>query len=202
MVEKVQITICVGVYDGTEKQWQKKIKLLCADNGGKYTSKELPEYLNIEGIKHEKTVPKALEQNGVAERIDRTLVEITRAMLADSRLPKHLLAEILSKVVYLQNHSPARSVQGVTSYEVCTRQKPNVNQLRVNRCNAYVHFPKSKEEKWIQKQKDVSSLGMERSQRIFDCIVKRKEEFSTAELQLLMKQIHQEIKLMVLKMMK
>ena len=65
----------------------KKIKTLHSDNGGKYTSKEFEDYLKKNGIRHERTVPKTPEQNKVADRINRTLVETVRAMLSDSKLP-------------------------------------------------------------------------------------------------------------------
>ena len=53
----------------------KKIKTLHSDNGGEYTSKEFEDYLKRYGIRHEHTVPKTPEQNGVAERMNRMLVE-------------------------------------------------------------------------------------------------------------------------------
>ena len=61
-----------------------KLKVLWSDNGGEYTSGEFVEYLMSEGIRHELTVPKSPQQNGVAERLNRTLVEMTRFMLAGS----------------------------------------------------------------------------------------------------------------------
>ena len=64
-----------------------KLKVLRSDNGGEYTSGEFVEYLRSEGIRHELTVPKSPQQNGVAERLNRTLVEMTRFRLAGSGLP-------------------------------------------------------------------------------------------------------------------
>ncbi len=61
-----------------------KLKVLCSDNGGEYTSTQFSDYLKAEGVVHEYTVPKTLEQNGVAERRNRTLIEMTRSMLAGS----------------------------------------------------------------------------------------------------------------------
>ena len=58
------------------------------DNGGEYTSKEFEQYLKKQGTQHGLTVPKMPQQNGVAEHVNRTLVETIRSMLADSELPK------------------------------------------------------------------------------------------------------------------
>ena len=58
-----------------EKSTGRKLKTLRTDNGGEYTSTEFEAYLKTEGVRHELTVPKTPEQNGVAERMNRTLVE-------------------------------------------------------------------------------------------------------------------------------
>ena len=71
----------------------RKIKTLRSDNGGKYTSKEFVEYFKREGMRHEFTIPKTPEQNGVAERMNRTLEECVRSMLSESNLPKSFWAE-------------------------------------------------------------------------------------------------------------
>ena len=71
-----------------ERMSDRQLKILRTDNGGEYTSNEFENYLKAEGIRHEKTIPKNPEQNGVAERLNRTLLESTRSMLADSRLPQ------------------------------------------------------------------------------------------------------------------
>ena len=61
-----------------EKSSGMKVKVLRTDNGGKYTSKEFKQYLKKQGTQHELTVPKTPQQNGVAERINRTPVESIR----------------------------------------------------------------------------------------------------------------------------
>ena len=69
-----------------------KVKTFRTDNGGEYMSTEFENYLKSEGIKHEYTIPKTPEQNGVSERMNRTLVEAVRSMLADSKLPHRFWA--------------------------------------------------------------------------------------------------------------
>ena len=86
-----------------ERSVNQKLKVLRTDNGGEYVSAEFQSYLKKEGVCHELTVPKTPEQNGVAERMNRTLVESVRAMLADARLPHRFWAEALSTAVYLRN---------------------------------------------------------------------------------------------------
>jgi len=86
-----------------ERSMNQKLKVLRTDNGGEIVSAEFQSYLKKEGVRHELTLPKTPEQNGVAERMNRTLVESVRAMLADARLPHRFWAEALSMAVYLRN---------------------------------------------------------------------------------------------------
>ena len=92
-----------------EKSSGHQLKVLRTDNGGEYTSKEFENYLKSEGVRHELTVPKTPEQNGVAERLNRTLVEAVRSMLIDANLPHKFWAEALSTAVYLKNRSPTKA---------------------------------------------------------------------------------------------
>ena len=67
-----------------EKSSGMKVKVLRTYNGGEYTSKEFEQYLKKQCTQDELTVPKTPQQNGVAEVMNRTLVETIRSMLADS----------------------------------------------------------------------------------------------------------------------
>ena len=122
-----------------ERSTGRKLKTLHTDNGGECRVKS---YLRTEGVRHELTVPKTPEQNGIAERMNRTLVESVRSMLADAQLPHKFWVEVLSTAVYLRNRSPTVGVQDVTPYEAWTGGKPRVKHLRVFGCVAYAHIPK------------------------------------------------------------
>ncbi|CAA0819883.1 Unknown protein [Striga hermonthica] len=58
-----------------ERETEKKLKCLRSDNGGEYTSKEFDAYCRTYGIRHEKSVPRTPQHNGVAERMNRTIME-------------------------------------------------------------------------------------------------------------------------------
>ena len=62
------------------------LKTLRTDSGGEFTSHKFKSYLKSSGVRHELTIPKTPEQNGMAERLDHTLVETTRSMLLDAKL--------------------------------------------------------------------------------------------------------------------
>ena len=82
---------------------KKKIKILRLDNGGEFTSNEFKDFCREVGIKRELTTPYNPQQNGVAKRKNRSIMEAVRAMIYDRDLPMHLWAEASRTTVYVQN---------------------------------------------------------------------------------------------------
>jgi hypothetical protein len=97
-------------------------------------------------ITHELTVPGTPQQNGDAERLNRVLLERTRAVLAESGLPQTLWAEALVTVNYARNRTPV-SAHEKTPWEMFTGQTPTVSHMRVFGSTAYIHVPKEKRNK-------------------------------------------------------
>jgi len=93
------IYLLEGKYEVTEKikqfinmaeaKWQQQVSKLQSDNGREYLSKELTEWCKDKGIILDYTTPYTPQLNGKAERLNRTLIEKTRALLADSGITKH-----------------------------------------------------------------------------------------------------------------
>ena len=147
------------------------MKTLRSNNGGEYTSKEFALYLAKEGIKHELTTPHTPQQNGIAERLNRTLVEGVRAMLADSKLTHRFWAEALSTMVYLRNRSPTKALGGVTPHDAWSGSKPSVHHLRIFGFNAYAHVPRVQRRKLDSKTRRCILLGYgteQKGYRLFD----------------------------------
>ena len=101
-----------------------------------YTLTESEDFLESAGIRLEQTVSKTSEQNGIAERMNRNLVESVRSMLADAHLPHEFCAEAMSTAVYHRNRSPMKAISGKTPYEAWMAKKPSVSHLRVFGCKA------------------------------------------------------------------
>jgi len=125
-----------------EKQQGKAIKRLRTDGGGEY-EKWMGGHLKGSGIIHETTAPYSPDQNGVAERANRTIMERVKAIIAEAKLDKRLWMEIADTVVYLKNRSPTTAVT-TTPYELWHGIKPNVSHLRIIGSTAYIHIPKEK----------------------------------------------------------
>jgi transposase InsO family protein len=90
-----------------ERQTEKPMKMIRTDGGGEYVNDDMKEYLTKHGIRHEITVPYNPEQNGVAERYNRMMIERVRAMMHSGGIPKDLWAEIARTAVYLCNRKPS-----------------------------------------------------------------------------------------------
>eukprot|EP00253_Pinus_taeda_P027346 PITA_27346 len=112
-----------------EKEFGKKIKALRSDNGGEYVSQQFKDFCATEGIKWELMAPHNPQQNGVAERKNRSIVGAARAMLHDQSLPLHLWAEACNTIVYLQNRSPHRILGMKTPMEAFSGKRPDVSHF-------------------------------------------------------------------------
>lgn len=165
-----------------ENSTGQKLCVLRTDGGGEYTSREFQDYLREQGIRHETTVPKTPEQNGVAERMNRTVVETARCMLAEAELPRTFWAEAVSTAVYLRNRSPTSAVDGMTPYEALTGEKPVVSNLRVFGCLVYAHIPKDERQKFDSKARRCVFLGYgttTKAYRLFD--IERRRVFHSRD---------------------
>ena len=138
---------------------EKKIKILRSDNGGEYTSKEFSNYLKEKGIQHQLSVPRTPQQNGVAERMNRTIQETARSMMHNAGQDKKFWAEAVCTAVMIRNRSPTVSVDNMTPYESFYGRKPDVSHFKVFGCKAYMHVPKENRKKWDSKTKKCIFVG-------------------------------------------
>jgi hypothetical protein len=91
-----------------EKQTDEKIKMVRTDNGKEYVNQDFIKFCKKHGIVHELTVPYTPQQNGVAERMNRTLVEKAKCLLFDAGLPKYCWAEAIHMSAHLINRIPSK----------------------------------------------------------------------------------------------
>ena len=102
-----------------------------SDNGGEYESNEFDDFCREAGIKKELTVSYNPQQNGVAERKNKTICEAAKSMLIDLDLPLSLWDEVACTAVYIQNRSPNAILGEKTPEEVFTSKKPAVDHMRI-----------------------------------------------------------------------
>ena len=116
-----------------EKQLGRPIKSINNDRGGEY--EVFDEFYKGEGIRHIYTMPYKPQQNGIAKRRNRTLMEMSRSVMAYSQLPLSFWGEALTTANYLLNKVNTKS-KDLTPYEYQTGHKPDLSNLRVWGCKA------------------------------------------------------------------
>lgn len=107
------------------------------DRGGEFTSREFQEYCDKSGIKRHLTAPYTPQQNGVVERRNRTLMEMSRSPLKAMKVSNYLWGEAVRHATYVINRLPTKALVNMTPYECLTQKKPNLEHLRVFSCLAY-----------------------------------------------------------------
>jgi len=128
-----------------ETQIGRRVKTLRSDNGGEYTTDPFFEVCQDEGINRHFTVRKTPQQNGVAERVNRILVEKVRCMLSHSGLSKVLWGEALSYARHIVKRLPSAALNGKTPLEVWSSSPTNDHDsMRIFGCSAYYHVTESK----------------------------------------------------------
>ncbi|GJS50395.1 putative ribonuclease H-like domain-containing protein [Tanacetum coccineum] len=103
---------------GIENQLNHKVKIIKCDNGTEFKNYEMNQFCGIKGIKREFSNAKTPQQNGVAKRKNRTLIEAARTMLVDSLLPLPFWAEAVNTACYVQNRVLVTKPHNKTPYEL------------------------------------------------------------------------------------
>ena len=136
-----------------------KIKRVRSDNGGEYRDNRFREFCANNGIKMEKTIPMTPQQNGVAERMNRTLNERARSMRIHAGLPKMFWAEAVNTAAYLINRGPSIPLDGKIPEEVWSGKEVNLSHLRVFGCISYVHIDSAERSKLDAKSNKCVFVG-------------------------------------------
>lgn len=127
----------------------RKLKAVRIDNAPEFL--KLSKELEKDGVRVEPTVAYTPSQNGVAERLNRTLITKARALLSAAELPVELWGEAVHTANYLKNRTPSETDEGPRSPEqMWTGRKPGLSHLRTFGCVAYAHVPAAKRAKLDQ----------------------------------------------------
>ena len=118
--------------------------MLRTDNGLEFCNSKFEDYLKKFGIERHRTCAYTPQQNGVAERMNRTLMEKVRCLLSESGLEEIFWAEAASTVAYLVNRSPAFAVDHNVPEELWLNRKSGYKHLRRFGSVAYVHQDQGK----------------------------------------------------------
>jgi len=136
-----------------------RIGSLRDDKGGEYMSNEFEAFCIDHGIQRQHTVRNRPQQNGVAERANRTMEEGVISMLYESGMPPSFWGEALSSFIHVSNRFTTASLEGVTPHEAFIGTKPDLSHLRIWGCTAYVLIQRDK--------RSLGSLGVHMEKCIF-----------------------------------
>ena len=136
-----------------EKATGRHTKVVRSDRGGEYTSTTFMEYCEEQDIRRFLTAPYTPQQNGVAERKNRTTLDIVRSMLKSKRMPTEFWAVAVQCAIYVQNRCPHAKLDDQTPQEAWSRQKLTVSHLKVFGSVAYAHLPDQRRMKLEDKSK-------------------------------------------------
>ncbi|KAL4029866.1 hypothetical protein IC575_008094 [Cucumis melo] len=125
-----------------ENQTGRKVKYLRTDNGLEFVNNKFNQFCKSEGITRHFTVTYTPQQNGLAERFNRTIMERTRCLLTNASLPLKFWGA--PQACYLINRSPSTALNLKTPQEVSTGKAPSLEHLRVFGCTAYAHVKDGK----------------------------------------------------------
>jgi transposase InsO family protein len=114
-----------------EKEKGVSIKCPRSNRQGEYFSNEFNEYLKEHGIQMKYSCSYSPQQNGVVERKNKHIVEITCAMLNEKNLPNYFWVEAIATTVYIMYQTPTTSIHGMTLEEKFTCKKLVVSYLKV-----------------------------------------------------------------------
>ncbi|XP_021609063.1 uncharacterized protein LOC110612592 [Manihot esculenta] len=146
------------------KTWAKnqskcKMMVLRSDNGKEYTSYQFNKFCEEARIEHQLTTPYTPQQNGVSERKNRTIMEMTRCLLHEKNLPKKFWAEAANTVIFLLNRLPTKALQKQTPYKAWYGHKPSIINLKVFGCFCFSYIPQVKRDKLDKKSEPGIFIG-------------------------------------------
>nr|GEU40314.1 hypothetical protein [Tanacetum cinerariifolium] len=115
-----------------------KVKIIRCDNRGEFKNKEMNEFCTKKGIRKEFSNARTPQQNEVAEKRNRTLIEATRTMLVDAKLPVTFWAEAVNTACYVQNRVLVNKYQNKTPYELFNSRTLAIGFLRPFGCHVMI----------------------------------------------------------------
>jgi len=114
------------------------VKSICSDHGGEFQNAKFERFCEKHGISHSFSAPRTPQQNGVVEGKNRSLEELVRNMLNESKLPKYFWPDAVYTAAYMLNRTLIRPILKKTPYELYKGRKPCVSHLRVFGCKCFV----------------------------------------------------------------
>ncbi|GJW85526.1 putative ribonuclease H-like domain-containing protein [Tanacetum coccineum] len=163
-----------------ENPVDKKVKIIRCDNGTEFKNRVMSEFCKKKGIKKKFSVARTLQQNGIAERRNRTLIEAARTMLADSKLPTTFWAEAVNTTCYVQNRVLVVKPHNNTPYELFRGRTPSLSFIKPFGCHVTILNTLNRLGKFDGKYDDgffVGYLMNSKAFRVYNIRTRKVEEY-------------------------
>lgn len=115
-------------------QFDKQVKMFRSDNGTEFVNHTFGQFCNNKGIVHQTSCAYTPQQNGVVERKHRHLLNVSRSLLFQGRLPLYMWSDCVLTATYLINRTPSSVLKGKSPYEMVYGTAPSLSHLRVFGC--------------------------------------------------------------------
>nr|GEV47736.1 ribonuclease H-like domain-containing protein [Tanacetum cinerariifolium] len=150
-----------------KNQLNQKVKIIRCDNGTKFKNRDIIEFYGSKGIKRECSNARIPQQNGVTEKMNRTLIEAARTMLADSFLPNTFWAKAVSTDCYVLNRVLVTKPQNKTPYELLNGKIPIISYIRPFGCHVTILNTIDHLGKFTEKSDEGFLVGYSQSSKAF-----------------------------------
>jgi hypothetical protein len=156
-----------GFLRRSQNEFGLRIKKIRSNNGTEFKNSQIEGFLEEEGIKNEFSSPYTLQQNGVVERKNRTLLDMARTMLDEYKTPDRLWAEAINTACYSISRLYLHRILKKTSYELLTGKKPNVSYFRVFGSKCFILVKRGRKSKFAPKAVEGFLLGYDSNTRAY-----------------------------------
>jgi transposase InsO family protein len=150
-----------------EKETGAAIYCLRTYRGGEFNSIEFKDLCEENGIERQLTSAYTPQQNGIAERTNRSVMDMVRSMMAGKDIPKEFWPEVVNWAIYVLNRSPAAAAPDKTPEEAWSSSKPTVKHFKVFGCIAYTHVPDAQRKKLDNKSIKCIFLGISEESKAY-----------------------------------
>jgi len=151
-----------------ETETREKVNFLRTDSRGEYIGGEFQRWLKSKGIHHEFTNPSTPQENSMAERLNRTIFEMMRSMMFDTKLPKSFWTFAVNYSQEILNRLPTRALtKKMTPFEALYKRKPLVVHMQIFGCPVYMYIPNAKQGKLDAKAVSGLFVGLSQNRKAY-----------------------------------
>jgi transposase InsO family protein len=131
-------SIFKGFAKRAENEFDFKIKKIRSDNDSEFKNSRIEYYCDEKRVKHEFSAKYTSQQNGVVERKNQTLIDMTRSILSEYNVPDSFWAEAINTACHASNRLYCHRLSKKTPYELLIGRKPNISYFQVFGCKCYI----------------------------------------------------------------